>query len=71
MIQLATVDQLHSKICVPGFSKFVFRVLVFRRSGVPAFRVLIQAILDECKLGYSYQDQDSDNQIKISLPRID
>ena len=24
--------------CVPGFSNFVFRVLVFRRSGVPAFR---------------------------------
>ena len=37
--------------CVPGFSNFVFLVLVFRRSGVPAFRrsgipafhVLVQA----------------------------
>ena len=30
--------------CVPGFSNFVFRVLVFRRSGIPAFRVLVQAV---------------------------
>ena len=28
---------------VPGFSNFVFRVLVFRRSGVPAFHLLVQA----------------------------
>ena len=31
------------KLCVPGFSNFVFRVLVFRRSGIPAFHVLVQA----------------------------
>ena len=36
MTRLVTGDRLQS--CVPGFSNFVFRVLVFRRSGVPAFR---------------------------------
>jgi len=29
--------------CVAGFCNFMFRVLVFRRSGIPAFHVLVQA----------------------------
>ena len=30
--------------CVPSFSNFVFRVSVLRRSGIPAFSILVQPI---------------------------
>jgi len=40
---IAAVLKAQRKRGVPGFSHFVFRVLVFWGSGIPAFRVLVQA----------------------------